>query len=139
MLLGLRRKFLKLPMGTVPLQPMAGGLLVGIFRWFVPQVLGVGHGYVGDSLNGHMALKLMALLVVLKLGAVAVSYASGNAGGIFGPALFIGAMLGGSVGTIAHKLLPAYTATAGAYALGRNGYRLCWHRPRTDDVGIDDF
>jgi CIC family chloride channel protein len=117
MLLGLRRKFLKLPMGTVPLQPVAGGLLVGIFGWFVPQVLGVGYGYVGESLNGNMALKLMALLVVLKLVAVAVSYASGNAGGIFGPALFIGAMLGGSVGTIAHKLLPAYTATAGAYAL----------------------
>src|SRR5882724_2188741 len=30
---------------------------------------------------------------------------------------FIGAMLGGSVGTIAHNLFPAYTATPGAYAL----------------------
>ncbi len=64
-----------------------------------------------------MALKLMLILVVLKLVAVAMSYASGNAGGIFGPALFIGAMLGGSVGTIAHNLFPAYTATPGAYAL----------------------
>ena len=33
------------------------------------------------------------------------------------PALFIGAMLGGSVGTLAHRLFPAYTATPGAYAL----------------------
>ena len=54
---------------------------------------------------------------MLKLLAVTTSYASGNAGGIFGPALFIGAMLGGAVGTVAHRLLPAYTATAGAYAL----------------------
>jgi len=53
----------------------------------------------------------------LKLIAVTISYASGNAGGIFGPALFIGAMLGGSVGTIAHHFFPAYTATPGAYAL----------------------
>ncbi len=45
------------------------------------------------------------------------SYASGNAGGIFGPALFIGAMVGGTVGTVAHHLFPAYTATPGAYAL----------------------
>jgi CIC family chloride channel protein len=59
----------------------------------------------------------MLLLVVLKLLAVTTSYASGNAGGIFGPSLFIGAMLGGSVGTLAHHLLPAYTATPGAYAL----------------------
>jgi CIC family chloride channel protein len=53
----------------------------------------------------------------LKLFAVTTSYASGNAGGIFGPALFIGAMLGGTVGTVAHHLFPAYTATPGAYAL----------------------
>jgi CIC family chloride channel protein len=59
----------------------------------------------------------MALLVVLKLFAVTTSYGSGNAGGIFGPSLFIGAMLGGTVGGIAHNLLPQYTASAGAYAL----------------------
>jgi chloride channel protein, CIC family len=64
-----------------------------------------------------MAFKMMLLLVVLKLFAVTTSYASGNAGGIFGPALFIGAMLGGSVGTVAHHFFPAYTATPGAYAL----------------------
>ena len=57
------------------------------------------------------------LLVVLKLIAVTASYASGNAGGIFGPALFLGAMLGGSVGTVAHHFFPAYTATPGAYAI----------------------
>jgi CIC family chloride channel protein len=117
LLLGLRRRFLKLPKRTSPFQPLAGGLLVGIFGLFVPQVLGVGYGFVGDALNGKMALKLMLMLVILKLVAVAMSYASGNAGGIFGPALFIGAMLGGSVGTIAHNLFPAYTATPGAYAL----------------------
>jgi chloride channel protein, CIC family len=64
-----------------------------------------------------MAFQMMALLVILKLLAVTTSYASGNAGGIFGPSLFIGAMLGGSVGTIAHQIFPAYTATPGAYAL----------------------
>jgi CIC family chloride channel protein len=79
--------------------------------------LGVGYGFVGDALNGKMAFNLMLLLVVLKLLTVTTSYASGNAGGIFGPALFIGAMLGGTVGTVAHHLLPAYTATPGAYAL----------------------
>ncbi len=84
---------------------------------FVPQVLGVGYGYVGQALNGNMAFKMMLLLVVLKLFAVTTSYATGNAGGIFGPSLFIGAMLGGSIGTVAHHFFPAYTATPGAYAL----------------------
>ena len=117
LLLGMRERFLRFPQKTVWFQPVAGGLLVGLMGWFVPQVLGVGYGYVGDVLNGRMALNLMILLVVLKLLAVTTSYASGNAGGIFGPALFIGAMLGGAVGTVAHRLLPAYTATPGAYAL----------------------
>ena len=117
LLLRMRAMFLRLPRNTVWLQPVAGGLLVGVMGWFAPQVLGVGYGYVGEALNGNMAFKMMLLLIVLKLFAVTGSYASGNAGGIFGPALFIGAMVGGSVGTVAHHLFPAYTATAGAYAL----------------------
>jgi CIC family chloride channel protein len=117
LLLSLRERFLRLPAKTLWFQPVAGGLLVGLVGWFVPQVMGVGYGYVGYALNGNMALKLMALLVVLKLITVTVSYASGNAGGIFGPSLFIGAMLGGSLGTFAHRWFPAHTATPGAYAL----------------------
>jgi chloride channel protein, CIC family len=117
MLLGMRERFLRLPANTFWFHPLAGGLLVGVVGWFVPQVMGVGYGYVGHALNGNMALRLMALLVILKLVTVTTSYASGNAGGIFGPALFIGAMLGGSLGTVAHRLFPAYTASSGAYAL----------------------
>jgi len=117
LLLGIRARFLRLPQKTVWFQPVVGGLVVGLMGWFVPQVLGVGYGFVGEALNGRMAFQLMALLVVLKLVAVTTSYATGNAGGIFGPSLFIGAMLGGTVGTVAHYLFPAYTATPGAYAL----------------------
>ncbi|PSH05579.1 MAG: chemotaxis protein CheA [Acidobacteria bacterium] len=117
LLLGMRKRFLLLPRSTRWWQPVAGGLLVGVMGWFVPQVLGVGYSYVGSALDGMMTLKLMLLLVVLKLFAVTVSYASGNAGGIFGPSLFLGAMLGGAVGTVAHHLLPIYTAAPGAYAL----------------------
>ena len=85
--------------------------------WKVPQVLGVGYGYVGDALNNHMVWKLMAILLLFKLVAVATSYGSGNAGGIFGPSLFMGAMLGGTLGSVAHHLWPTYTAQPGAYAL----------------------
>jgi len=117
LLLSMRKFFLSLPRSTRWWHPAVGGVTVGLMGWFVPQVLGVGYTYVGDSLNGSMALKLMLLLVALKLIGVTVSYASGNAGGIFGPSLFLGAMLGGAVGAVAHHLLPGYTATPGAYAL----------------------
>jgi CIC family chloride channel protein len=117
LLLWMRGKFLKFPRKTVWFQPVAGGLLVGVMGWFVPQLLGVGYKHVGEVLNGRMAFRLMLLLLVLKLIAVATSYASGNAGGIFGPSLFLGAMLGGIVGTVAQHLLPGYVASPGAYAL----------------------
>src|SRR5271157_5783782 len=117
LLLWMRAKFLRFPRKTVWFQPVAGGLMVGIMGWFVPQILGVGYKYVGDALNGRMALKLMALLLVLKLVVVATSYASGNAGGIFGPSLFLGAMLGGAIGNIAQHFLPGYIVSPGAYAL----------------------
>lgn len=117
LLLAMRKYFLHLPKKTLWLQPLAGGLMVGVMGWFVPQIMGVGYQHVGTALNSGMALKLMALLLVLKFFAVITSYASGNAGGIFGPSLFLGAMLGGIVGNIAHRWLPGHTAAAGAYAL----------------------
>ena len=117
LLLVMRRRFLLLPRKTAWWHPTVGGVIVGLMGWIVPQALGVGYVFVGNALNGTMAFKLMVLLVVLKLVAVTTSYASGNAGGIFGPSLFLGAMLGGAVGHVAHHFLPAYTATSGAYAL----------------------
>jgi chloride channel protein, CIC family len=113
----LRARFLRLPRKTAWMQPLAGGLVVGIMGFFVPQTLGVGYGYVGVALNGGMILKLMLILMALKFFAVTISYASGNAGGIFGPALFLGAMLGGSLGTVAHGIWPNHVATSGVYAL----------------------
>jgi CIC family chloride channel protein len=117
LLLWLRRYFLSLPRWSSWFQPAVGGLLVGILGWFVPEVLGVGYGHVSRALNGQLALGLMVLLVALKLVATATCYASGNAGGIFGPSLFLGAMLGGAVGSAAHTFFPDYTGSAGAYAL----------------------
>jgi chloride channel protein, CIC family len=116
-LLRLRVWFKNLPRRTVWFQPVVGGLLVAILGWFIPEVLGVGYVWLGEALNGQMGLRLMASLAVLKLLTVVVAYSSGNAGGIFAPSLFIGAMVGGALGGIAHHLLPNYTATAGAYAL----------------------
>ena len=117
LLLRLRRWFLALPSGTRWLQPAVGGLTVGAMGFFVPDVLGVGYPSVESVLGGAMVLKVVILLAVLKLIATAVCYASGNAGGIFGPSLFIGAMLGAAVGHIAHAIAPGHTAGAGAYAL----------------------
>jgi len=117
LLLKLRTLFMRLPKSTQWIQPVAGGLLVGLLGWFMPEVLGVGYDYVEQVLGGDFPLKTVALLAALKIVATATCYSSGNAGGIFGPALFIGAMLGGAVGSVAHWMFPHQTAGPGAYAL----------------------
>ncbi|HEY3933888.1 MAG TPA: chloride channel protein [Gemmatimonadales bacterium] len=117
LLLTLRRRFLRLPARTRWWQPVVGGLTVGVMGFFLPDVLGVGYPVVEKVLGGNMLLQTLIVLAVLKIIATAVCYASGNAGGIFGPSLFIGAMVGGAVGHLAHAVAPMHTAGAGAYAL----------------------
>jgi CIC family chloride channel protein len=117
LLLQLRVWFRALPQWTAWLQPVAGGLLMGVFALIRPEVLGVGYDYVDRVLSGDFPVKIVALLAVMKIIATPACYSSGNAGGIFGPSLFIGAMVGGTVGSVAHTLLPGVTANAGAYAL----------------------
>ena len=117
LLLQLRVWFRKLPARTVWLQPVAGGVLMAVLGLFRPEVLGVGYDYVDRVLSGDFPVRIVAVLAVMKLVATPVCYSSGNAGGIFGPSLFIGAMIGGSVGEVAHRLLPGVTGTPGAYAL----------------------
>jgi CIC family chloride channel protein len=116
-LLWLRARFAKMPRASLWIQPVAGGLTVGILGFFVPQVLGVGYDQIERVLNGDVILKVVVTLAVLKILATSVAYASGNAGGVFGPSLFIGSMVGATVGSVAHLLFPAGTAGPGSYAL----------------------
>jgi CIC family chloride channel protein len=117
LLLWLRARFARLPSASLWIQPVAGGLTAGLLGYFVPQVLGVGYDQVERVLNGDVILRTVIILVVLKIIATSVAYASGNAGGIIGPTFFIGSMVGASVGAAAHLLFPASTAGPGAYAL----------------------
>jgi CIC family chloride channel protein len=117
LILKFRERFLKMPLKTRWFQPAVGGLTVGVFAYLLPGYFRFGYGAVGEALNGDMALTQMVVLMVLGVFAIAVCYASGNSGGIFGPSLFVGAMVGGIVGSIAHMQFPAFTAGPGAYAL----------------------
>ncbi len=102
---------------TPPLRAVIGGAMIGLIGIFVPHVFGVGYEAITEALHGRFVWSFLALLVVLKILAVSITIGSGGSGGIFAPSLFIGAMLGGSVGTVVHNLWPTSTAGVGAYAL----------------------
>ncbi len=116
-LLRARQQFLNMPPWTDALRPAIGGLMVGALFLVTPQVMGVGYEYVDQALNGGMVMRTMVILAAAKLVATVVSYASGNAGGIFAPSLYLGAMVGGATGMLVQQFAPFPTAGVGAYAL----------------------
>ena len=98
------------------LKPITGAFLIGCIAIFYPQVMGDGYTFLESVLNGEGAILLLLALVFLKIFATAITLGSGGAGGVFAPALFIGAMIGGCFGNIVHIWLPNLTAAPGAYA-----------------------
>jgi len=116
-LLGMRRLFMRMPASTRVWQPAIGGLALGLMLLVVPQVAGVGYEYVDQAMSGALLLHVLILLCLCKLAATIISYASGNAGGIFAPSLFLGAMAGGVVGLVASRVAPFPVGDVGAYAL----------------------
>ncbi len=92
--------------------PPFGGLLVGTIGYWYPEAMGEGLGYVQQLISGEpvgamgASVGALALLATLKIVTTSFTISSGGSGGVFAPSLFIGAMLGGCVGTISHQLFP---------------------------------
>jgi len=99
------------------LKPAIGGLIVGAIGIRFPHIFGVGYDTISLALEGQLVWYFLIFLVGLKLFVTSVTLGGGGSGGIFAPSLFIGAALGGFVGTIVHMIMPAHSATSGAYAL----------------------
>ena len=105
------------PSWTRYFQPAAAGLIIGFIAIRLPQVMGAGYTVIDQALHGQFSWKLLLVLAALKIFATGLSFLSGTPGGMFAPSLFIGAMLGGAVGSIEHHLFPSLTGTVGTYAL----------------------
>ncbi|HZD56357.1 MAG TPA: chloride channel protein [Anaerolineales bacterium] len=122
------------------LKPAVGGLLLGGVAFFYPIVLGMGFVPVDEArlgfplsanmphifsagfpviegaLLGQLSFVLLFLLIFLKPLATSFTLGSGNSGGVFAPALFTGAALGGAFGRLVEVLAPGATAGPGAFA-----------------------
>jgi CIC family chloride channel protein len=98
------------------IKPITGAFLIGCIAIFFPQIMGDGYTFLETVLNGEGAVLILFALVFLKIIATSITLGSGGAGGVFAPALFIGAMIGGCFGNIAHTYLPNLTADPGAFA-----------------------
>lgn len=96
------------------------GLIGNALMWGAGHyyVLGVGYATIIDILAGALTSVLfLALLFVLKLLTTSLTLGSGASGGVFSPALFMGATLGGGCGLLLGRLLPWLQVDPAAFAL----------------------
>jgi chloride channel protein, CIC family len=101
-----------------PVHTAAVGLLLGLVGLMVPQVLGVGYQTIGLVLSSSgFSLLMLVVLMTAKLIMTPMSIAGEFPGGVFAPSLFIGAMLGGAVGTLGNLLFPSLHIEPGAFAM----------------------
>jgi CIC family chloride channel protein len=125
-LLWVRAQFKRLTVVPKWIHPAIGGLATGClavvaFTFFhLNGIAGDPYKTLTLALTGSMGtLPVLAMIAfcVLKLLATVCSYSSGGAGGIFAPSLFMGAMLGGSVGYLDVAVFHHSYDTIGAFAV----------------------
>jgi CIC family chloride channel protein len=99
------------------LKPAVGGLMVGLILRFLPQIYGAGFPAIESALWVRFPWELLLALFVAEMVANCATLGSGGSGGVFAPSLYMGAMLGGAFGVLAHSLFPQSTGGPGAYAM----------------------
>jgi len=94
-----------------------GGGMAGLIAIFFPQVLGTDATTLDAAFEGAFPWFLLLLIGYLKIVATSFSLGSGGSGGVLGPAIFIGGILGAFVGTVANAWFPGQVGFIGGYAL----------------------
>ncbi|MBM3162548.1 MAG: chloride channel protein [Chlorobi bacterium] len=97
--------------------PAIGGLLCGLLCLWLPALYGFSYEVIERALNGEVSWQNMVGVYILKPVVAALTVGSGGSGGMFAPAMKMGAMLGGMFGHAVNTIFPGMTAASGAYAL----------------------
>jgi CIC family chloride channel protein len=99
------------------LKPAIGGALLGVIAFFFPQIMDGGYGWVQAAMEGKIFWGLMLLLAIMKILATSATISSGGSGGVFGPSVFMGAMLGGAFGFLGHQLAPGWVINPSSFVV----------------------
>ncbi|HUI28528.1 MAG TPA: chloride channel protein [Candidatus Kryptonia bacterium] len=95
------------------LKPCVAGFAVGLLGLVLPGALHTGYGWVQISMSQDLLglpLWVVLLLPFAKILATSLSIGSGGSGGIFGPGMVVGGMLGASFWRLGHSVLPQMPA-----------------------------
>jgi CIC family chloride channel protein len=114
--------------GGYYVQHVIGMLLVGslmyamMYRFGHYYIQGVGYATIQEILSGvRVPLYLLLLLFAAKLLATSLTLGSGASGGVFSPALFLGATSGAAWGVALNHFFPALNISPAAFAIAGMG------------------
>jgi CIC family chloride channel protein len=99
------------------IKPAIGGLLLALLAFFVPEVLSTGYGWVQKAMTGNYIGWSLILLALAKILAMSLTISSGGSGGVFGPNVYIGGMVGAWVAFAADYLIPSADLNPAAFAV----------------------
>ncbi len=103
------------------LRPALTGLMLGALAIWFPHIIGVGYETTSLALTGTLTLHNAVVFAVLKVVAVAITMAGRMGGGVFSPALMVGALTGLAFGFIATAVFPDVSGSETIYALAGMG------------------
>ncbi|MEL6773275.1 MAG: chloride channel protein, partial [Pseudomonadota bacterium] len=103
------------------LRPAVAGFLLGTIALAFPHIIGVGYETTTQALTSQIPFWTAVAFAVVKTAAVAVTMAGRMGGGVFSPALMMGALLGTAFGAVAIQLVPSVEASQGLYAIAGMG------------------
>ncbi len=112
------QKKLKIPNA---LRPMAAGAILGVTAVFFPHIIGVGYETTTLALTGQLLFWNAVVFAAVKVFAVCVTFAGRMGGGVFSPALMMGALTGLAFGWVASAIFPSVQGDQTLYALAGMG------------------
>ena len=98
-------------------KPAIGGFLLGLLALIFPEVISTGYGWIQKAMTGNYVGWSLILLALVKIVAMSLTISSGGSGGVFGPNVYIGGMLGAWVAYAGDQLLPGIALNASAFAV----------------------
>ena len=93
------------------LKPAIGGAFISVLVVIFPEVSGGGFGFIDDLMAGFVphsmwGVFLLSQIVIAKIVATALTVGSGGSGGVFGPSLFIGGVVGAIFAGLCEIMFP---------------------------------
>jgi CIC family chloride channel protein len=98
-------------------KPAVGGLLMGLLALVFPETISTGYGWVQKSMTGDYIGWSLIVLALAKILAMSLTISSGGSGGVFGPNVYIGGMVGAWVAFAMDQLIPGAALRPAAFAV----------------------